>query len=56
MMDCKAALQESGGDMAKAEDWLRKKGIAKASQKSERATGEGRHSRRRRDVHRRRHD
>ena len=41
MMDCKAALQESGGDMAKAEDWLRKKGIAKASQKSERATGEG---------------
>ncbi|MBC6443847.1 MAG: translation elongation factor Ts [Alphaproteobacteria bacterium GM202ARS2] len=41
MMDCKAALQESGGDRGKAEDWLRKKGIAKASQKSERATGEG---------------
>jgi len=34
MMDCKKALVESDGDLAKAEDLLRKKGIASASKKS----------------------
>ncbi len=31
MMDCKAALNETGGDMEAAVDWLRKKGLAKAA-------------------------
>ena len=38
MMDCKKALNESGGDVEKATEWLRKKGIAKASKKSARVT------------------
>jgi len=41
MMDCKRALVESGGDMTKAEDLLRKKGIASASKKASRAAKEG---------------
>ncbi len=42
MMDAKKALEESGGDMEKAAEALRKKGIAKAGSKSDRATNEGR--------------
>ena len=41
MMDCKRALVESGGDLHKAEDILRKKGIASASKKASRSTKEG---------------
>ncbi len=41
MMDCKAALNESGGDMAAAVDWLRTKGLAKAAKKSRRVAAEG---------------
>ncbi|AQS41449.1 MAG: Elongation factor Ts [Candidatus Tokpelaia hoelldobleri] len=41
MMDCKAALQEVGGDMEAAIDWLRKKGIAKADKKAGRTAAEG---------------
>lgn len=41
MMDCKRALVESGGDMSKAEDILRKKGIASASKKASRSAKEG---------------
>ena len=41
MMDCKRALEEAGGDMAKAETILRTKGIASASKKASRATKEG---------------
>ena len=41
MMDCKRALTEAGGDLEKAEDLLRKKGILKAGSKSSRATKEG---------------
>ena len=41
MMDCKKALQEVEGEMEKAIDWLRQKGIAKAAKKSGRATSEG---------------
>ena len=41
MMDCKNALQECG-DMEKAIDWLRQKGLAKAAKKAGRATSEGR--------------
>ncbi|MEW6261134.1 MAG: translation elongation factor Ts [Thermodesulfobacteriota bacterium] len=41
MMDCKQALQESGGDMAKAIDYLRKKGLATAAKRAGRATSEG---------------
>jgi elongation factor Ts len=40
-MDCKRALAEAGGDLAKAETILRTKGIAGASKKSARATKEG---------------
>ncbi len=40
-MDCKKALEECGGDMDKAMDFLRLKGLAKAQKKSGRATGEG---------------
>lgn len=42
MMDAKAALEEAGGDLIKAVELLRKKGIAKADKKAERATKEGR--------------
>jgi elongation factor Ts len=41
MMDCKKALLESDGDMDKAVEYLRIKGIAKAQKKSGRATTEG---------------
>ena len=41
MMACKKALTESNGDEEKAIEILRKKGEAKAAEKSERATGEG---------------
>ncbi|XP_022961305.1 uncharacterized protein LOC111461841 isoform X2 [Cucurbita moschata] len=42
MMDCKKALAESGGDIAKAQEFLRKKGLASAEKKASRATAEGR--------------
>jgi elongation factor Ts len=41
MMDCKKALEETGGDMEAAKDYLRKKGIAIAQKKSSRETHEG---------------
>ena len=41
MMDCKKALLESDGDLNKAEDILRKKGIASASKKASRTAKEG---------------
>jgi elongation factor Ts len=41
MMDCKKALEECKGDMEKAIDWLRQKGLAKAAKKAGRATGQG---------------
>jgi elongation factor Ts len=41
MMDCKAALTESGGDMQAAQDWLRKKGLSKAAKKAGRVAAEG---------------
>lgn len=41
MMDCKAALNETGGDMEAAVDWLRKKGLAKAAKKAGRIAAEG---------------
>jgi elongation factor Ts len=41
MMDCKKALGESAGDVDKAIEWLRKKGMASADKKSARATAEG---------------
>jgi elongation factor Ts len=41
MMDCKNALVESDGDLSKAEDILRKKGIASATKKASRSTKEG---------------
>ena len=41
MMDCKKALAESDGDMIKASEWLRKKGIASAEKKSSRIAAEG---------------
>ncbi len=41
MMDCKKALQENSGDLVKSEEWLRKKGIAKAGSKADRVAAEG---------------
>lgn len=41
MMDCKKALQESGGDIDAARDLLRKKGLATAEKKAARPTSEG---------------
>src|ERR1700732_2156711 len=41
MMDCKKALVETDGDLEKAEDLLRKKGIASASKKASRSAKEG---------------
>lgn len=41
MMACKAALEEAGGDVEKAIDILRKKGVIKAAGRSERETKEG---------------
>ncbi|XP_030952437.1 uncharacterized protein LOC115975690 isoform X2 [Quercus lobata] len=42
MMDCKKALSETGGDVVKAQEFLRKKGLASAEKKASRATAEGR--------------
>ena len=41
MMDCKAALTATDGDMDKAVDWLREKGLAKAAKKADRVAAEG---------------
>ncbi|MEO1206208.1 MAG: translation elongation factor Ts [Pseudomonadota bacterium] len=41
MMDCKKALNETGGDMEAAIDWLRKKGLSKAAKKADRIAAEG---------------
>jgi elongation factor Ts len=41
MMDCKSALNETGGDLEAAIDWLRKKGLSKAAKKSDRIAAEG---------------
>src|SRR5258708_36080630 len=41
MMDCKAALNESSGDLEAAVDWLRKKGLSKAAKKAGRVAAEG---------------
>jgi elongation factor Ts len=41
MMDCKRALQETGGDMEAAIDWLRAKGLSKAAKKADRVAAEG---------------
>jgi len=41
MMECKAALTETGGDMTAAQDWLRKKGLSKAAKKAGRVAAEG---------------
>jgi elongation factor Ts len=42
MMDCKKALEENAGDMAKAVEWLRARGIAKAEKRADRVAKEGR--------------
>jgi elongation factor Ts len=41
MMDCKSALTETNGEMTAAQDWLRKKGLAKAAKKAGRIAAEG---------------
>ena len=41
MMDCKKALAENNGDLDLAVDWLRKKGVASAAKKADRAANEG---------------
>lgn len=41
MMDCKQALEATGGDLDAAEEWLRKKGITKASKRLGRAAEQG---------------
>ena len=41
MMDCKAALNETGGNLEAAVDWLRKKGLSKAAKKVGRVAAEG---------------
>ncbi len=41
MMDCKKALEATDGDIAKAIDWLREKGISKAAKKADRVAAEG---------------
>jgi elongation factor Ts len=41
MMDCKAALGETAGDVEAAVDWLRKKGLSKAAKKADRVAAEG---------------
>ncbi|MBA7711314.1 Elongation factor Ts [subsurface metagenome] len=41
MMDCKRALQENGGDMEAAIEYLRVKGLAAATKREGKATGEG---------------
>src|SRR5690606_19119990 len=41
VMDVKQALEESNGDMAKAEEWLKQKGLASAAKKGDRETSQG---------------
>lgn len=41
MMDCKKALNETGGDYEKAVAWLRERGIAKAAKRADKAASEG---------------
>jgi len=41
MMDCKKALEESQGEMEKAREWVRQRGLAKAEKKADRETNEG---------------
>ncbi len=41
VLDCKKALESSGGDMDKALQWLREKGLAGAAKKASRTTGQG---------------
>ena len=41
LMDCKKALTENNGDLDLAVDWLRKKGVASAAKKADRAANEG---------------
>ena len=41
IVDCKNSLEETGGDLKKAGELLRKKGIVKAAKRSNRATSEG---------------
>ena len=41
MMECKKALQETGGDFEKAIDWLRAKGAAKAAKRADKSADEG---------------
>ena len=41
MMDCKKALDENGGDIEAAIDWLRKKGLSSAAKKAGRVASEG---------------
>ena len=41
MMDCKKALSETGGDLQKAVDYLRQKGLAAAAKKADRAAADG---------------
>jgi elongation factor Ts len=41
MLDCKAALEEAGGNLESAVDWLRKKGLSKAAKKAGRVAAEG---------------
>src|SRR5258708_9760816 len=41
MMDCKKALEESDGDMDKAREWVKQRGLAKAEKKADRETKEG---------------
>jgi elongation factor Ts len=41
MMDCKKALEQCGGDMANAKDWLREKGLAGASKRAGRSADQG---------------
>ncbi len=41
IMDCKRALQESNGDLARAEEILREQGVASAAKKASRATNQG---------------
>ena len=42
MMDCRNALKECDGDVKKAQEWLRRKGLAKAETKASRTAAEGR--------------
>lgn len=39
VMDARRALEESGGDVKKAKDWIAKKGMARAEKKADRETG-----------------